>query len=61
MALSNEALNKMKALTNLNDLATLKAKVQSLTIDLNEEGFMKDEIAVYINNIINKEILKTKV
>ena len=49
-----EGFDRIEGLANIQDLATLKAKLRILSTDWMQEGFEKEDIKVYINNLIDQ-------
>ena len=53
-AISPEAVDRMEGLANRQDLAVLKAKLRMLSSDWMQEGFEKEDIVEYIEELINQ-------
>jgi hypothetical protein len=49
-----EGFDRIEGLANIQDLATLKAKLRILSSDWMQEGFEKEDIKMYINNLIDQ-------
>ena len=49
-----EGFDRIEGLANIQDLATLKAKLRILSSDWMQEGFEKEDIKIYINNLIDQ-------
>jgi len=49
-----EGFDRIEGLANIQDLATLKAKLRILSTDWMQEGFEKEDIKIYINNLIDQ-------
>ena len=49
-----EGFDRIEGLANIQDLSTLKAKLRILSTDWMQEGFEKEDIKIYINNLIDQ-------
>jgi hypothetical protein len=49
-----EGFDRIEGLANIQDLATLKAKLRILSTDWMQDGFEKEDIKMYINNLIDQ-------
>ena len=49
-----EGFDRIEGLADIQDLATLKAKLRILSSDWMQEGFEKEDIKIYINNLIDQ-------
>jgi alanyl-tRNA synthetase len=49
-----EGFDRIEGLANIQDLVTLKAKLRILSTDWMQEGFEKEDIKIYINNLIDQ-------
>lgn len=49
-----EEFDRLEGLANIQDLATLKAKLRILSTDWMQDGFEKEDIKMYINNLIDQ-------
>jgi len=49
-----EEFDRIEGLANIQDLATLKAKLRILSTDWMQDGFEKEDIKIYINNLIDQ-------
>jgi len=56
-AVSRQALNRMKGLTNQNELANMMDAIDSIANDLIAEGFEVDEVAEYLVKIVTDKVM----
>ena len=52
--ISSEAIERMEGLVNMQDLATLQAKLRILSSDWMQEGFEKEDIIDYLAYLVDK-------
>ena len=52
--ISSEAIERMEGLANMQDLATLQAKLRILSSDWMQEGFEKEDIINYLAYLVDR-------
>jgi hypothetical protein len=52
--ISSEAIERMEGLVNMQDLATLQAKLRILSSDWMQEGFEKEDIIDYLAYLVDR-------